>query len=132
MHPILYNKFQGKARKIFKKFYQMCNVERISGELKKASPFFVRSDCRKANHLSKRCYLAENSKRLRLFSCAPTVAKRCTSRKDVVSRSTQKGFAFFRALRLSRNTAIKKGSAASKLAQNHFYLVTPLVAYPTI
>ena len=75
MHPILYNKFQGKARKIFKKFYQMCNVERISGvlgklrfsralrlssndaplekmlsrgELKKASPFFVRSDCRQS------------------------------------------------------------------------------------
>ena len=104
MHPILYNKFQGKARKIFKKFYQMCNVERISGVLGKL----------------------RFSRALRLSS------KRITSRKDVVSRRTQKGFAFFRALRLSRNTAIKKGSAASKLAQNHFYLVTPLVAYPTI
>ena len=55
----------------------MCNVERISGVLGKL----------------------RFSRALRLSS------KRITSRKDVVSRSTQKGFAFFRALRLSPNDA---------------------------
>ena len=55
----------------------MCNVERISGVLKKASPFFVRSDCRKANHLSKKLRLFSMNAAVAAFKLNKTTQKEC-------------------------------------------------------